>query len=84
MFINQIKKGFRVQLNNGLEGTMFDSTCRNLRTVEIEDFPVFVHLVHIRNIVKVIDPATYSWVSVELSPRQKKSAVAGSFFKKEI
>jgi len=70
MKTNEIKKGMRVQLNNGWFGTMFDNMRGNTRMVEVEGDFTEIGSVYAHDIAKV--QVNDAWVKVEHTPAQLK------------
>ena len=73
MLANDIKKGMRVLLANGWEGTMYDNAKGNIRMVDVEGTFREIGSVYIHDIlwVKVGD----GWEYVRLSERQAMVAM---------
>ena len=78
MLANDIKKGMRVQLANGFEGTMMDNGKGNTRCVRVEGIFTETGSVYTKDIVAVapsVNAMGFSaWEAVELSPKQKEQA----------
>ena len=55
MKTNQIKKGTRIQLNNGWYGTMMDNARGNRRLVEVEGFATETGSIYAWDIAYVVD-----------------------------
>ena len=70
MKTNEIKKGMRVQLNNGWFGTMFDNARGNTRLVEVEGIYTEIGSVYSHDIERVVVDG--NWVMVEHTPAQLK------------
>ncbi len=68
MKTNDIKKGMRVQLNNGWFGTMYDNMRGNTRMVEVEGHYTEIGSVYSHDIVKVL--VNDVWVDVEHTKAQ--------------
>jgi hypothetical protein len=71
MKTNDIKKGQRIQLNNGWSGTMFDSKKGNIRTAEIEGDFKEIGSVYAHDISRAQDDQGV-WHTVELTDSQLK------------
>ena len=69
MRMDDIKKGRRVQLRNGWEGTMVDSRKGDTRRVEVEGDYREIGSVYAHDIACVMD-ATGDWVLVKHTPEQ--------------
>jgi hypothetical protein len=72
MKTNEIRKGMRVQLRNGWEGTMMDNARGNTRMVEVEGFYTEIGSVYSHDIVRVQVDRGGAWVPVEHTPAQEK------------
>lgn len=80
MKTNEIKKGMRVRLRNGWQGTMKDNLKGNTRMVEVEGFVTEMGSVYAHDIVEVLTyirpenstVAELKWVRVEHTPAQLK------------
>ena len=70
MKTNDIKKGARVHLRNGWQGTMKDNAKGNTRMVEVEGFYTEIGSVYSHDIVAVETPT--GLVAVEHTPAQLK------------
>jgi len=76
MKTNDIKKGDRIRMRNGWEGTMADNQRGNIRVAEIEGHFTEIGSVYAHDIVAVRpvsqgDPGT-AWVEVEHTDKQLK------------
>lgn len=76
MLVNDVKKGMRITMANGCNGTMYDNKKGNIRTAEIEGVYTEIGSVYAKDIRKVLNPATNQWERVELSPKQIQQAAA--------
>ena len=72
MHTNDIKKGMRVYLSQGWEGTMKDNRKGNTRMVEVEGIYTEIGSVYAHDIVGVLDVANAQWVKIEHTPAQLK------------
>ena len=72
MFINDVKKGMRVQMRNGWYGTMADNAKGNIRMVDVEGFCREIGSVYAHDIAVV--KVGENWEKVVLSPAQIKKA----------
>ena len=79
MFTNDIKKGTRILLANGWQGTIRDNARGNTRIAEVEGFETETGSVYSHDIVKVL--VNESWERVEHTPAQLKlKAQVDAFF----
>jgi hypothetical protein len=72
MKTNDIKKGMRVQLRNGWQGTMKDNAKGNTRMVEVEGFYTEIGSVYSHDITAVQTTQGGEWTEVEHTPAQLK------------
>lgn len=72
MQTNDIKKGMRILLSQGWEGTMKDNLRGKIRMVEVEGIYTEIGSVYAHDIVGVLDVANAEWVKVEHTPAQLK------------
>ena len=72
MKTNDIKKGMRVYLNSGWEGTMKDNARGNRRMVEVEGIYTEIGSVYAHDIVGVLDVELGQWMQIEYTPSQLK------------
>jgi len=70
MKTNEIKKGTRVQLRNGWQGTMADNAKGNTRMVTVEGFVTETGSVYSHDITDALIGT--EWVSIEHTPAQLK------------
>ncbi len=81
MKTNDIKKGMRVKLANGWEGTMADNMRGSTRVVEVEGFFTEMGSVYSHDIKFVRPTPDSGWLLVEHTPEQLKLKKAvGAFF----
>jgi hypothetical protein len=76
MLTNDIKKGMRVQLKNGWEGTMMDNARGNTRMVEVEGNFTEIGSVYVWDIASVLPMNGVSdgvWIGVDLTEKQLKT-----------
>lgn len=71
MKTNDIKKGTRIQLRNGWQGTMKDNAKGNTRMAEVEGFVTEIGSVYSHDIVAAQGPDG-NWIPVEHTPAQIK------------
>lgn len=71
MKTNEIKKGTRVLLRNGWQGTMWDNARGNTRMVEVEGFFTEIGSVYSHDIMAAKGPDG-NWIPVEHTPAQLK------------
>jgi len=73
---NDIKKGARVQLRNGWQGTMADNAKGNIRMVKVEGFVTEIGSVYSHDIVAVQIKGQLGssdrWEPIEHTPAQLK------------
>ena len=72
MQTNDIKKGMRILLSQGWEGTMKDNLRGKIRMVEVEGIYTEIGSVYAHDIVVVLDVANAQWVKIEHTPAQLK------------
>lgn len=72
MKTNDIKKGMRVYLSQGWEGTMKDNLKGNRRMVEVEGIYTEIGSVYAHDILGVLDVDKGEWVLIEHTPAQLK------------
>lgn len=72
MKTNDIKKGMRVYLSQGWEGTMKDNLKGNRRMVEVEGIYTEIGSVYAHDILGVLDVEKGEWVKIEHTPAQLK------------
>ena len=72
MQTNDIKKGMRILLSQGWEGTMKDNLRGKIRMVEVEGIYTEIGSVYAHDIVGVLDVANAQWVKIEHTPAQLK------------
>ena len=70
MKTNDIKKGMKIQLNNGWFATMFDNKKGNIRMAEVEGIYTEIGSVYAHDIARV--KVNEAWVPVEHTPAQLK------------
>lgn len=71
MKTNDIKKGMRIRLRNGWEGTMKDNAKGNIRIAEVEGYVTETGSVYSHDIVAV-QVGGIGWKTVEHTPAQEK------------
>lgn len=70
MRTNDIKKGMRIRMRNGWEGTMKDSRKGNTRQVEVYGYATETGDVYAHDIVEVRVTPRDKWESVQHTPEQ--------------
>lgn len=78
MLANDIKKGMRIKMTNGWEGTMMDNKKGNIRFAEVEGSYTELGTIYAKDIESVIVRlgSMPVWEPVTLSPAQAKAANA--------
>ena len=71
MKTNDIKRGTRIRLRNGWDGTMRDNMRGNTRLAEVEGFYTEIGSVYAHDIIAAID-AHGTWQAVQHTPAQLK------------
>ena len=71
MKTNELKKGTRIVMRNGWEGTLMDNLKGNTRMAEIEGYCTEIGSVYAHDIMRYRD-AELNWHDVEHTDKQKK------------
>ena len=67
---NDIKSGFKIQLNNGWFGIMRDNKKGNIRMAEICGIYKEIGSIYSHNIKSVLNPSNNEWENVEYTKEQ--------------